>query len=181
MAASVSLPPFLPPSLPSNLASFSSHFFFLSLSHFQVEEDNLLQRLQQTLDADPANPSSHYDLVSPTQLSFSILLSFLLALLIKSLSQGLILWRRGEESEGDEAKRLKEKAADSFLASAKLNPNNGDAFRSLGLFYEQVAGDRQRAAKCYQRAVTLNPDDAEAGVSVPYFLFYNYENLVPIY
>jgi superkiller protein 3 len=83
--------------------------------------------------------------------------------------QGLFLWKKGEDSEGDEAKRLKEKAAESFLASAKLNPNFADAFRYLGHFYERVVGDRQRAAKCYQRAVTLNPDDAEAGVSVPLF------------
>lgn len=84
--------------------------------------------------------------------------------------QGLFLWKSGEESQGDEAKRLKEKAAECFLASAKLNPNYANAFRSLGHFYEQVVGDRQRAAKCYQRAVTLNPDDAEAGVSVPLFI-----------
>ncbi|KAJ1687174.1 hypothetical protein LUZ63_018564 [Rhynchospora breviuscula] len=103
-----------------------------------VDEDNSLAQLQQTLDADPTNPSNHYNL-------------------------GLFLWKEGEAAEGEDAKRLKEKAAESFLASAKLNPNYADAFRSLGHFYEQVAGDRQRAAKCYQRAVTLNPDDAEAG------------------
>ena len=60
--------------------------------------------------------------------------------LVKSshLYQALFLWKRGEES-------LKEKAAESFLA-----------FRSLGHFYEQLAGDRQRATNCYQRDVTLN-------------------------
>ncbi|KAK1259806.1 hypothetical protein QJS04_geneDACA001423 [Acorus gramineus] len=64
---------------------------------------------------------------------------------------GVYLWERGE----------KERASECFVSSAKLNPNNGGAFRFLGYFYASV--DPQRAAKCYQRAVALSPDDFEAG------------------
>lgn len=82
--------------------------------------------------------------------------------------QGVFLWGRAEaeqEGDGDEARRLRAAAAEHFLAAAKLNPNDGVPFRFLGHHYAR-GGDTQRAAKCYQRAVALNPDDAEAGVCV---------------
>ncbi|KAM0878424.1 hypothetical protein ACQ4PT_034890 [Festuca glaucescens] len=60
------------------------------------------------------------------------------------------------------AKQVAEEEAERLLAAAKLNPNDGGPFRSLGHHYAR-AGDAQRAARCYQRAVTLDPDDAEAG------------------
>ncbi|KAF9626718.1 hypothetical protein IFM89_038892 [Coptis chinensis] len=68
---------------------------------------------------------------------------------------GVTLWEKGGE--------WKEKAVENFVTSAKLNPNNGNAFRYLGHYYSQVSVDVQRASKCYQRAVNLNPNDAEAG------------------
>ncbi|KAJ4965925.1 hypothetical protein NE237_017774 [Protea cynaroides] len=70
---------------------------------------------------------------------------------------GLFLWEKAKESKD------KEKAVEHFVISAKLNPNNGAAFRFLGHYYSGVSVDTQRASKCYQRAVTLNPDDFEAG------------------
>jgi len=77
--------------------------------------------------------------------------------------QGKFLWERGDQ--------WKEKAAEHFLVAAKLNPQNVDAFRYLGHYYSNV--DTQRALKCYQRAVSLNPDDSDAGVclllSIPPF------------
>ncbi|VAH17868.1 unnamed protein product [Triticum turgidum subsp. durum] len=60
------------------------------------------------------------------------------------------------------AKQGAEEEAERLLAAAKLNPNDGGHFRSLGHHYAR-AGDAQRAARCYQRAVALDPDDAEAG------------------
>ncbi len=63
------------------------------------------------------------------------------------------------------AKQGAEEEAERLLAAAKLNPNDGGPFRSLGHHYAR-AGDAQRAARCYQRAVALDPDDAEAGVGV---------------
>ncbi|KMT19386.1 hypothetical protein BVRB_1g013820 [Beta vulgaris subsp. vulgaris] len=68
---------------------------------------------------------------------------------------GRLLWKRGEV--------WREKAAEQFLMAAKLNPQNGEAFRYLGHYYSCVCGDTQRALKCYQRAVALNPDDSHSG------------------
>lgn len=60
---------------------------------------------------------------------------------------------------------MKERAVEHFVVSAKLNPCNGAAFRYLGHYYSKVSVDEQRASKCYLRAVNLNPEDFEAGVS----------------
>ncbi|XP_027913014.1 tetratricopeptide repeat protein SKI3 isoform X1 [Vigna unguiculata] len=68
---------------------------------------------------------------------------------------GVFLWEKGEEG--------KEKAAEHFIQSAKLNPKNGISFKYLGHYYANVSLDTQRAIKCYQRAVVLNPDDSESG------------------
>lgn len=66
---------------------------------------------------------------------------------------GVLFWKRGEKSI----------AAEHLVKSAKLNPENGVTFRYLGDYYAHVSVDSQRALKCYQRAVTLNPDDSDAG------------------
>lgn len=99
----------------------------------EEEAESQLEQLQETLDSDPNNPSHHFKL-------------------------GLLLWEKGRES-----KDFKDRAVEHFVTSAKLNPNNGAAFRFLGHYYSQVSVDLQRASKCYQRAVTLSPDDFEAG------------------
>ncbi|CAN6938742.1 unnamed protein product [Brassica oleracea var. botrytis] len=67
---------------------------------------------------------------------------------------GLYLWERGGDSE---------RAAEHFVLSAKLNPDNASAFKYLGHYYSRVTLDRNRAAKCYQRAVLLNVNDSESG------------------
>lgn len=95
-------------------------------------EDALIRRLQESLDAHPDDASLH-------------------------LEMGIFLWEKGK------AKETKESAAEHFLISAKLNPDNGDAFKFLGHYYRCVSGNAQRALKCYQRAVTLNPDDSDSG------------------
>ncbi|GJM91390.1 hypothetical protein PR202_ga07754 [Eleusine coracana subsp. coracana] len=103
-------------------------------------EADLRGQLEQTLAADPSNPLLHYKL-------------------------GTFLWGRAEAEQGgndEESGRLRAAASERFLAAAKLNPNDGGPFRFLGHHYAR-GGDTQRAAKCYQRAVALNPDDAEAG------------------
>ncbi|KAF7829441.1 tetratricopeptide repeat protein SKI3 isoform X1 [Senna tora] len=89
--------------------------------------------MQESLDAQPDDASLHFDM-------------------------GVFLW-----DKGGEAKEPKEKAAEHFVISAKLNPKNGDAFKFLGHYYGCVARDTQRAIKCYQRAITLNPDDSDSG------------------
>lgn len=74
--------------------------------------------------------------------------------------QAVYLWENGKE-----LKQIKEKAAEHFVISAKLNPQNASAFRYLGDYYSQVSLDTQRALKCYQRALSLSPDDSHSGVS----------------
>ncbi|KAG9158165.1 hypothetical protein Leryth_000310 [Lithospermum erythrorhizon] len=69
---------------------------------------------------------------------------------------GILLWEKGEDCN-------KEKAAEHFVRSAKLNPQNGPAFRYLGHYYHQFLADSERALKCYQRAITLDPQDSFAG------------------
>ncbi|VFQ92416.1 unnamed protein product [Cuscuta campestris] len=92
--------------------------------------------LEESLQSQPDDPCLHFDL-------------------------GLLLWEKAASSTGDEETRGK--AAEQFLISAKLNPHNGVAFRYLGHYYASFASDPQRALKCYQRAICLNPDDSDAG------------------
>ncbi|GAV65799.1 TPR_1 domain-containing protein/TPR_11 domain-containing protein [Cephalotus follicularis] len=70
---------------------------------------------------------------------------------------GLYLWERGN----------KEKAAQHFVIAAKLkdSASAAAAFRYLGHYYGTLSSsaDTHRALKCYQRALSLNPDDADAG------------------
>ncbi|KAI3871326.1 hypothetical protein MKW92_033029 [Papaver armeniacum] len=93
----------------------------------------LLKQLQESVDSDPTNASHHYNLAL------------------------FILENKQEEEE-------KAKAVEHLVISAKLNPNNGSAFRLLGHYYSRFSiKDTSRASKCYQRSLTLNPDDFEAG------------------
>ncbi|CAH8370910.1 unnamed protein product [Eruca vesicaria subsp. sativa] len=69
---------------------------------------------------------------------------------------GLYLWNNGG---GDSEKA----AAERFVLSAKLNPDNAAAFKYLGHYYSRVTLDGNRAAKCYQRAVLLDVNDSESG------------------
>ncbi|KAJ4836894.1 hypothetical protein Tsubulata_037363 [Turnera subulata] len=78
---------------------------------------------------------------------------------------GELLWGRGDPHS-------KEKAAENFVICAKLNPQNGAAFRYLGhyYYYESSSSDddsnphkRDRAFKCYERAVKLDPNDSVSG------------------
>lgn len=80
--------------------------------------------------------------------------------------QGVLLWKTQES---------KDSAAEHFVRAVKLNPQNAVAFRYLGLYYSEVSVDVQRALKCYQRAVSLSPDDSDSGVII-YLLL-----LVPCY
>uniref|UniRef100_A0A6N2K3A7 DUF547 domain-containing protein n=1 Tax=Salix viminalis TaxID=40686 RepID=A0A6N2K3A7_SALVM len=55
----------------------------------------------------------------------------------------------------------KEKAAEHLVVAVKLNPQNATAFKYLGHYYYEK--EKARALKCYQRAVSLNPDDFQSG------------------
>ncbi|PKU77719.1 tetratricopeptide repeat protein SKI3 [Dendrobium catenatum] len=101
-------------------------------------EEDFLSHLQQRLSSDPEYPSNHFNL-------------------------GIFLWKKGDIVGGDESKDFKSRAAEHFLASARLNPGDSASFRILGHYYSAVVVDTQRAFKCYQRALSLSPDDFEAG------------------
>ncbi|PKA60385.1 putative UDP-N-acetylglucosamine--peptide N-acetylglucosaminyltransferase SEC [Apostasia shenzhenica] len=121
-----------------SFAFFSFNPLLRDVLHFLSQGDEAW--LQQILDSDPENPSNHFNLA-------------------------VFLWKKGDEVGGEEFKAFKARAAEHFLASAKLNPSDGTAFRFLGHYYREVLLDAPRAAKCYQRAIALNPDDSEAGES----------------
>lgn len=97
------------------------------------ENGSRLRLLEESVDANPDDPSLHLDL-------------------------GVYLWEKGGET-----KEIKEKAAEHLVISAKLNPQNAAAFKYLGHYYSRLSHDSQRAIKCYQRAITLNPDDSDSG------------------
>jgi superkiller protein 3 len=73
--------------------------------------------------------------------------------------QGLLYWKTGHDLQFH-----KEKAVEQFILAVKLDPSNGDAYRFLGNYYNLASRDKQRATRCYQKCVTLNPEDSEAGV-----------------
>lgn len=141
---------------------------------FQDDEKGaLLMQLEDSLEANPDDPSLHLDLVIS---SFSFLffhflkcfheIPFSIWNAIRKIKivilQGLHLWENSES---------KEKAAEHFVIAAKLNPQNAVAFRYLGHYYTRFSIDTQRAIKCYQRAVSLSPDDSVSGVTFILFSF----------
>jgi superkiller protein 3 len=69
---------------------------------------------------------------------------------------GLVYWETGGEQG-------KERAVAQLVEAARLNPREADVFRYLGHYYQQNARDTRRAARCYQKAITLNSEDEEAG------------------
>ena len=67
---------------------------------------------------------------------------------------GLLYWTLGRSYRTE-----KDKAQHHFLQSAKLNPNYGPNFTYLGLFYQEVEKDVEKAKRCFQKAITLDPLD----------------------
>ncbi|PIN19633.1 TPR repeat-containing protein [Handroanthus impetiginosus] len=74
---------------------------------------------------------------------------------------GVLLWEKGERRQ-----EIRKEAVEHFMIAVKLNPQNAAAFRYLGHYYAHISPEPQRALKCYQRAVALNPDDSEAGEAI---------------
>ncbi|XP_077203715.1 superkiller complex protein 3 isoform X2 [Paroedura picta] len=76
-------------------------------------------------------------------------------------SLGLTYWFMSEET-----RREKTKALTQFLKAAKLDYYLGSAFRYLGQYYRDIAGDKNRALGCYKKAFEKDRMDGEAGAAV---------------
>ncbi|EGC32024.1 hypothetical protein DICPUDRAFT_49821 [Dictyostelium purpureum] len=61
----------------------------------------------------------------------------------------------------------KTEATQSLLKSAKLNPNFSDTFAKLGTIYKDT--DKERSKKCYQKSLSLDILNAEAGFNLGQF------------
>jgi tetratricopeptide (TPR) repeat protein len=72
---------------------------------------------------------------------------------------GVIQWAGGSQWRADKTKCL-----GVFLGAAKLDPNYGKLYTYLGHYYSLVMHDPSRATKCYIKALTFDPMEAEAGV-----------------
>lgn len=83
--------------------------------------------------------------------------SWLFWILISYKLQGLVYLETGGRSG-------MERAVAQLVEAARLDPREADVFRYLGHYYRQIAGDTRRAARSYQKAIMLDPEDAEAGV-----------------
>ncbi|CAH1796878.1 unnamed protein product [Owenia fusiformis] len=60
----------------------------------------------------------------------------------------------------------KTEAFQMFLKAAKCDPYNSDIFLHLGHYYKHTVEDLQKARKCYQKAVDLNPLSESAGCAL---------------
>lgn len=72
---------------------------------------------------------------------------------------GKTYWQLGGEFQTN-----KKYAQTQFLQSAKLNPDFASNFTYLGHFYRLVEKDLEKAKRCYQKAISLDILDEEAGV-----------------
>ncbi|XP_053151889.1 SKI3 subunit of superkiller complex protein [Hemicordylus capensis] len=74
---------------------------------------------------------------------------------------GLTYWFMSEET-----RKEKTKALTQFLKAAKMDSYLGTAFRYLGQYYRDIAGDKNRALGCYKKAFEKDKTDGEAGAAV---------------
>ncbi|NWU96448.1 TTC37 protein, partial [Upupa epops] len=75
-------------------------------------------------------------------------------------SLGLTYWFMSEET-----KKNKGRAVTEFLKAAKLDSYMGSAFRYLGYYYRDIAGDKSRARGCFRKAFELDGTDEESGTA----------------
>ncbi|XP_022086951.1 tetratricopeptide repeat protein 37-like [Acanthaster planci] len=74
---------------------------------------------------------------------------------------GKVYWQMGRQTRTDRSKMLA-----SLLKAAKLDPYYSDTFLYLGHFYWQVAGDKSKGRKCYQKSYELNPQNEVAAAAL---------------
>ena len=70
----------------------------------------------------------------------------------------VVMWLSGGQLKMD-----KKACFATLLDCAKSTPNFGEVYTYLGHYYREIQGDDDRAEKCYLRALTCYPLDAEAG------------------
>ncbi|RUP47706.1 hypothetical protein BC936DRAFT_145426 [Jimgerdemannia flammicorona] len=74
---------------------------------------------------------------------------------------GKVYWAMGGDYNTD-----KDYAYKQFIQAAKLDPHFAAAFTYLGHYYRIVEHDRLRAKRCYQKAFSLDPSDADSGIQL---------------
>ncbi|KAJ6261829.1 hypothetical protein Dda_2628 [Drechslerella dactyloides] len=75
-----------------------------------------------------------------------------------------VLWRIGSALwESQPSNRSdRDGAYFHFMQALRSNPNFAPAFTSLGIYYADIAGDTERANKCFQKAFELSSGEYEA-------------------
>jgi tetratricopeptide (TPR) repeat protein len=79
------------------------------------------------------------------------------------LQMGLAMWLAGSESR---LRKDKNGCIAFLLESAKLDPTGGGPYSFIGHYYYLELKDADRAAKCYLKALSVNPLDREAGLGL---------------
>jgi superkiller protein 3 len=69
----------------------------------------------------------------------------------------VVYWEMGEPYRSD-----KDYCHYSLVEAIKMNPHFSQSFTYLGHFYFRHESDLERAAKCYSKAVSINPTDQDA-------------------
>ncbi|KAL0375668.1 UNVERIFIED_CONTAM: Tetratricopeptide repeat protein SKI3 [Sesamum calycinum] len=114
-----------------------------------LEEDDYsaIRQLQESLDHNPSDPSVHFNLVKRFSLAFLLLSG---------------VWCAAMGKGGKNA-RNEGKSSGAFDGGSKAQPSECRCIQISWSLLCTHCPEPQRALKCYQRAVVINPDDLEAG------------------
>lgn len=77
------------------------------------------------------------------------------------LRLGKIYWHMGGEHKSSQ-----EFAYSSFLKAAQIAPSMSQPFAFLGHYFTEVCGDEAKAKRCYEKALSLEPANKDAGISL---------------
>lgn len=90
----------------------------------------------------------------------------LLQVIAAEPTNALAQYRLARARWQDEARRTRTDCLAHLLLAMQSDSSLGVNFTLLGKFYDVVESDATRASKCYIRALTLEPTDAEAGTAL---------------
>lgn len=54
----------------------------------------------------------------------------------------------------------------AFLKGIQADTNNWECFVYLGRYHQEITADYERARKCYQKALQINPNSEQAGIGL---------------